>query len=428
MTYTLARPAETVAHPAKPLTDRSAPEPSPAATLIFHLLFRPKHSCARRQERGNGVEISGTTRPSVRPSATGFLLAANRLLCESLHRHRAVAVLIFTFAFASHPVAWIAGAPDIVDNFYLYDIFALLLGACVIVLALTAIVSAMIARPEDSLYAAIARDLAARLNRERLVNLLAPLLLAPLFFSTFSSFKTLIPYLSPFAWDEAFMRWDRWLHGGVDPWRLLQPVLGGALPTRVIDALYYLWIPAMLGVFWWQAGSTKRGALRMRFLLSFLLCWILIGTVLATALSSAGPCYFGRITGLPDPFAPLLANLHRIAGDVPLFALSTQDMLWQAHQHRATTVGAGISAMPSMHVAIAVLLALFGWRIGRRAGVLFTAFAVLTMLGSVHLGWHYAIDGYLGAVAAAAIWYGVGRALRRAETPPRRAAAAGARS
>jgi hypothetical protein len=220
--------------------------------------------------------------------------------------------------------------------------------------------------------------------------------------------------VAPFAWDETFLRWDRWLHGGTDPWRLLQPLLGGTLPTAVIDALYYGWIPGMLLVFCWQIGTTKRAALRMRFLSSFLLCWIVIGTVLAMALSSAGPIYFGRITGLPDPYQPLLAHLHRVAGEVPLFVLSTQDMLWQAYQHRATTVGGGISAMPSMHVAIAVLMALFGWRLGRRAGILFTAFAVITMLGSVHLGWHYAVDGYLAGIVAALIWCAVGWAQRRA--------------
>ena len=116
-----------------------------------------------------------------------------------------------------------------------------------------------------------------------MVNLLVPMLLAPLFFSTFSSFKTLIPYVAPFAWDETFMQWERWLHG-TDAWRLLYPLLGGEWPTRVIDALYYGWIPAMLAMFWWQIASTGKSELRMRFLMSFLISWILIGTVFAMAL------------------------------------------------------------------------------------------------------------------------------------------------
>lgn len=72
-------------------------------------------------------------------------------------------------------------------------------------------------------------------------------------------------------------------------------------------------------------------------------------------------------------------------------------------------------AMPSMHVAIAVLLALFGWRLNRWAGAALTLFALLIMVGSVHLGWHYAVDGYVSAVVGIGIWYAVGWVQRRAK-------------
>ena len=61
--------------------------------------------------------------------------------------------------------------------------------------------------------------------------------------------------------------------------------------------------------------------------------------------------------------------------------------------------------MPSMHNATAVLLALVGWKISRPLGIGLTAFAVLILLGSVHLGWHYAIDGYFALVLALASWW-----------------------
>jgi hypothetical protein len=67
--------------------------------------------------------------------------------------------------------------------------------------------------------------------------------------------------------------------------------------------------------------------------------------------------------------------------------------------------GSGISAMPSIHVSAAVLFALLGWRVDRRLGIGFTIFAIVIMIGSVHLAWHYAIDGYLSAALTLVIWW-----------------------
>ena len=60
-----------------------------------------------------------------------------------------------------------------------------------------------------------------------------------------------------------------------------------------------------------------------------------------------------------------------------------------------------------------VLFALLGWRTSRWLGWLFTAYACVILIGSVHLGWHYAVDGYLSIAGALAIWAAVGVLLRR---------------
>src|SRR5262249_23022868 len=154
---------------------------------------------------------------------------------------------------------------------------------------------------------------ASWLSHERIATLLVPLLLTPLFFSTFSSFKSLIPFVAPFSWDETFMKWDRWLHAGAHPWELLQPLFGTPLATSALNAVYNAWFFLMFFILVWQIVSTKRAALRMRFLISFVLSWIAIGTGLAMLLSSVGPCYYGRVAGLPDPFAPLTQYLREAA-------------------------------------------------------------------------------------------------------------------
>ena len=61
--------------------------------------------------------------------------------------------------------------------------------------------------------------------------------------------------------------------------------------------------------------------------------------------------------------------------------------------------------MPSMHLSIACLFAILGWRISKAWGISATIFLALILVGSVHLGYHYAIDGYAAIVATLAIWW-----------------------
>jgi membrane-associated phospholipid phosphatase len=79
-------------------------------------------------------------------------------------------------------------------------------------------------------------------------------------------------------------------------------------------------------------------------------------------------------------------------------------MLWRSYASQRELFGGGISAMPSMHVAMSVLMACGGWQLGRKPGWLLTIFAVLIWIGSVHLGWHYALDGVVALGLTLAIW------------------------
>lgn len=54
-----------------------------------------------------------------------------------------------------------------------------------------------------------------------------------------------------------------------------------------------------------------------------------------------------------------------------------------------------------------------GWCYSRRAGIALTLNAVVIMIGSVHLGWHYALDGYVGALGTVVVWWLVGQLLKR---------------
>ena len=49
-------------------------------------------------------------------------------------------------------------------------------------------------------------------------------------------------------------------------------------------------------------------------------------------------------------------------------------------------------------------MALVGWARHPLAGAVLATYAGVILIGSVVLGWHYAIDGYVGGVMAVGIW------------------------
>lgn len=241
-----------------------------------------------------------------------------------------------------------------------------------------------------------------------------PLVLAiPLFLSVFASLKVLIPDINPFGWDTTFARWDKLIHGNEDPWHRLQPLLGHPAVTYALDRLYSAWFYVVQVVCIWQAFSVRRPQLRMQFFFSFLLVWILLGNLAATALSSAGPCFYHLVAGNTEEFQAMRDYLNEAAAQYPLWSVGMQKQLWYGFLNPEVSITRGISAMPSIHVAMAFLLALLGWRINRVLGLALTAYLASIMIGTVHLGWHYAIDGYAGIVGTYAIWRAMGWLLSR---------------
>ena len=93
------------------------------------------------------------------------------------------------------------------------------------------------------------------------------------------------------------------------------------------------------------------------------------------------------------------------------YAKGVSDYLWTFYQERSVGVGSGISAFPSLHVAIAMLNALFVHELfGRLGRFLAWSYLAFTMFGSVYLGWHYAVDGYASIVLVIIIYW-LGRKL-----------------
>lgn len=128
-------------------------------------------------------------------------------------------------------------------------------------------------------------------------------------------------------------------------------------------------------------------------------------------LSSVGPCFVEPLLGNRH-YAEQMAYLHQANETFPVMVLAVQQQLldWQAQDMHG--LGRGISAMPSMHVSLAFLFFLAIRQVSRRAGHFFFAFLIVIMVGSVHLGYHYAVDGYVSIITTAIIWWVCGRLVR----------------
>jgi hypothetical protein len=246
---------------------------------------------------------------------------------------------------------------------------------------------------------------------ERCCGALLTLTLLFLHATAFSFFKCLIPDIQPFGWD-GWLAWcDAACHFGSQPWEHLQPLLGHAWITRFIDFCYILWAVVIpLGMIWFAVGNCG-SRLRMQVLLTSVIAWFVLGNVVASIFSSAGPCYYEQVARSANPYVPLMEYLSRVDEEHNTYAVGIQAWLWDGYVIRNNTLGYGISAMPSLHVGMTLLLALAASKRNRIvAGVLF-AYTIIMMIGSVHLGWHYALDGYVAMIGVCVIWWLVGYLL-----------------
>ncbi len=247
--------------------------------------------------------------------------------------------------------------------------------------------------------------------RDRLASVAAPALLLIVLLSSFTLFKQRVLPQAGFGGDPAFAAADEMLFAGWHPWQLSHFLFSSEIWSRLFDIAYAVWfLPLFLSVLLsWMMPL----ALRTQYLMAFTLCWIVIGTFLAYLLPSAGPCYFQQFHGSSE-FAPLMERLRdqdealRAVGGSGILALVGQKELLTWFQSGELTMAAGISAMPSMHNALAALFACGAFTIHRVAGLVMTVFAIVIWIGSVHLGWHYAVDGIVAVGVTIAIWKGCG--------------------
>lgn len=236
------------------------------------------------------------------------------------------------------------------------------------------------------------------------------------FMSAFSTAKVSVYTVGEFAWDSALVEMDRLLFFGEDAWLFFDWLYQYPVFIMLLNLFYNVWLFAVLGVFAFFCFQPP-SRVRNTYLCSWLVCWVALGVVCATLLSSAGPAFFSRVhPGLAvEPYQHLMERLrsidaYLIASDYPfpLWALSMQDWLYNLHVEQGVKAGAGISAMPSMHVSMAVLMALGLTRVKKWLGIIFWLYAFIIYIGSFLLAWHYAVDGIMSVILTLLIWFVTG--------------------
>ncbi len=247
------------------------------------------------------------------------------------------------------------------------------------------------------------------LNADYLISFIIPFLFLPIFIALFSSMKSIIPILKPFYLDEFLMLADRAVHFGVDPWRITHFIFGSPFGSSFLNFFYNLWFFIMFYYTLWIVVNVDLGKKRLQYLISFIIAWPLFGSLMAVWFSSAGPVYYGNVTGDNLIFGPLMADLYSFNDQLDgswmrLFALDVQETLWADYIKSDVNVGSGISAMPSMHLSVTTLLYLSGKQVSKFIGYGMLIFLILIQIGSVHLGWHYALDGYVSIILTWGLW------------------------
>jgi hypothetical protein len=212
--------------------------------------------------------------------------------------------------------------------------------------------------------------------------------------------KLLIPALNGRLWDAQFGVLDRWLCFGVDPNRFLLAILEGnpRFVGLALDWIYGLWMP-LTSLATIVLLTSPVTAMRRRGAISVAVLW-LAGVWLYVAFPALGPALVDiglwEQVRLAEPLAATSQHvlLRNYAGVNSILAGTPTPV----------AVLFGVAAMPSLHVGLDVLLALWARHQARWWAWLWWIFAGITTVGAVATGWHYLVDAIGGAALAGAVY------------------------
>jgi membrane-associated phospholipid phosphatase len=203
---------------------------------------------------------------------------------------------------------------------------------------------------------------------------------------------------------------EKWLFGGTEPTLWLQQQLYDAAHVHWYDALitlvytsHFLATPVLAAILW-----LRDRAVWLRYI-SRVIVLALAGLLTYCVFPEAPPWMAAR-DGLTDPVARLSAR-----GWIWLHAGNLNDVLARAQDDGSNPV----AAMPSLHIAFAVLVALtIGARLRSRWRWLLVLYPLAMGFTLVYTGEHYVLDLVFGAGYALAVHHLLNRWDRRRALRP----------
>lgn len=303
----------------------------------------------------------------------------------------AICAASFAVALALAIAADVAGT-KILGDYVMAGIFATFLAL------LVWIVIPWIRAPEHRAIPVVPAPMAVL--RQRWPLLILPALILPIFMTGFTVSKVSFPYLTGYRWDGFWTAADALLFNG-DPWRVTHRLIGPQASSWFVWAYTAGWGVAIgLAMPLYALSAEPR---RVSHAFSALMAsWFVIGVLGAAIFSSAGPIFADMVDpALGQHFAPLKASLAELlpANDP---VLMSQHYLEKGAEYRIAARGGGISAMPSMHLAVCTFLVILAWRSWWRIPAIL--FWLVIWVGSIHVGYHYALDGFIAAPLTWLCW------------------------
>ena len=200
-----------------------------------------------------------------------------------------------------------------------------------------------------------------------------------------------------YTWDSSLATMDSWLLGGHSTWHLVTTWLGHPAIITLLQHCYEGWFIFQALMMSWMMVSSKR-CIAKRFWLVYSLTWTVLGNGLAVLLASMGPYMFGLVT-----HADWIGSFTQQLGVNNPSLLLQNVMVDQLQQHGHEMIG--ISAFPSIHSAMACLMARTSFALGHWSRWFFLIFAGLVALACMVLGWHYLIDVLAGMFGVCVLWW-----------------------